>query len=253
MANPEFVPTLAIIGGTGLYQLEGLQSLGAQELKTRWGEPSSAIEFAQFNDLKLAFLARHGSNHTIPPHRVNYRANMWALKECGVSRVIAIAAVGGISEHLPPATVLIPDQIIDYTYGRSHTYFEGDLDEVTHVDFTEPYTDSLRQTLIESASKQSIKAVDGGVYAATQGPRLETAAEIQRLKRDGADIVGMTGMPEAVLAREIGLEYACCALVVNWAAGCAGTRKIDHDEMQGVIDQGMGQVRSILHGIFTDQ
>lgn len=253
MTTADTTASLAVIGGTGLYQLDGLTPLGSHSLQTRWGEPSSAIEFAQFENLKLAFLARHGASHNIPPHRVNYRANLWALRECGVRQVIAVAAVGGISEHLPPATVVIPDQLIDYTYGRSHTYFEDDLGQVTHVDFTQPYTDSLRQRLLESARKQSINAHDGGVYAATQGPRLETAAEIQRLKRDGADIVGMTGMPEAVLARELQLDYACCALVVNWAAGCAGTQTIDHDEMQGVIDAGMGQVRSILHGVFTDK
>ncbi len=242
---------LGIIGGTGLYQLEGMKRLGSSRLQTRWGEPSSEIMFAELGSTRVAFLARHGQQHTIPPHRVNYRANLWALKECGVSQVIAVAAVGGINKHTPPAAVVIPDQLIDYTYGRDHTYFEDNLDEVVHVDFTQPYTPSLRDRLLVAASKNGIAAVDGGVYAATQGPRLETAAEIQRMKQDGCDIVGMTGMPEAALARELGLEYACCALVVNWAAGCYGTDKIDHDEMFRVVEQGMAQVRTMLHTVLT--
>ena len=157
-----------------------------------------------------------------------------------------MAAVGGISDQMPPETLVIPDQLIDYTYGRKHTFFEDDLDQVTHIDFTEPYSRGLREQLITTAEKLSIKTQATGVYAATQGPRLETAAEIQRLKRDGADIVGMTGMPEAALARELGIEYACCALVVNWGAGCAGTTVIDHSEMQQIIDKGMQKVKLLL-------
>lgn len=244
-------PELGIIGGTGLYQLEDFTRVETLELQTRWGTPSSPIWISESAGRRVAFLARHGETHNIPPHKVNYRANLWALKECGVSQVIAVAAVGGISEHLPPATVVIPEQIIDYTYGREHTYFAEDLEAVTHIDFTEPYSASLRERLKAAASRESVEVIDGGVYAATQGPRLETAAEIQRLKRDGADIVGMTGMPEASLAREIELEYACCALVVNWAAGCAGTRQISHEQMFEVVEQGMGQIHRILSSLMS--
>lgn len=252
MTDQALTAELGIIGGTGLYELDGLEKLGASQLETRWGTPSSEIMFAELGSTRVAFLARHGQAHTIPPHRVNYRANLWALKECGVKQVIAVAAVGGINKHTPPAAVVIPDQVIDYTYGRDHTYFEDELDEVVHVDFTKPYTESLRERLMAAARQNGINAVDGGVYAATQGPRLETAAEIQRMKQDGCDIVGMTGMPEAVLARELGLDYACCALVVNWAAGCYGTDHIDHDEMFRVVDRGMQQVRAILQSLITE-
>ncbi len=245
MSEPSQID-LGIIGGTGIYQLDGFEPVEQLSLQTRWGVPSSPVWIAEKSGRRVAFLARHGEKHSIPPHRVNYRANLWALKECGVSQVIAVAAVGGISDHLPPATVIVPDQLIDYTYGREQTYFAEDLESVTHIDFTEPYSAELRQRLLEVAAAESVDIVDGGVYAATQGPRLETAAEVERLRRDGADIIGMTGMPEASLAREIELEYACCALVVNWAAGCAGTRKIDHDEMFQVVDQGMGQIHRIL-------
>lgn len=237
---------IAVIGGTGLYQLNGLEELSRLQLNTRWGKPSSEIIISRQAGRNIAFLARHGLQHNIPPHKVNYRANLWALKECGVKQIIAVAAVGGISENASPETLMVPDQLIDYTYGREHTYFADELDEVTHIDFTEPYTEVLRQHLLQSARKLDISCESQGVYAATQGPRLETAAEIARLKRDGAHIVGMTGMPEAALAREIGLEYACLSLVVNWAAGCAGTHLIDHTEMQGVIDKGMISLKSVL-------
>jgi len=242
MCDGNFSAEVAIIGGTGLYQLDGFEEIERRKLSTRWGDPSSEIILSKCENRSMLFLARHGLQHNIPPHKVNYRANLWALKECGVKKVIAVAAVGGITDKMPPETIVIPDQIIDYTYGRDHTYFDENLEQVTHIDFTEPYSSLLRTQLLNVAEN----ALDGGTYAATQGPRLESAAEIQKLKRDGADIVGMTGMPEAALAREIGIDYACCALVVNWAAGCAGTKSIEHDEMQKIVDKGMIQVKSIL-------
>ncbi|VAW58005.1 S-methyl-5'-thioinosine phosphorylase [hydrothermal vent metagenome] len=243
---------IAIIGGTGLYQLDGLEEIERSTLKTRWGPPSSEIIFLQYSDAKqghpatVAFIARHGLEHNIPPHQVNYRANLWALKACGVKVVIAVAAVGGITEKMSPQAIVIPDQILDYTYGRKQTFFDENPEAVTHIDFTWPYTRQLRERLLAAASKRSVVVVDGGVYAATQGPRLETAAEISRLKCDGADIVGMTGMPEAALARELQMQYACCALVVNWAAGRAGTVEISHDGMRAAVEQGMRQVKSLL-------
>jgi len=236
----------AIIGGTGLYQIEGLVELDRRRIETPWGEPSSDLIVAELSGKKVIFLTRHGLQHSIPPHKVNYRANLWALKESGVKDIIAVAAVGGISEAMLPETLVVPDQIIDYTYGRKHTYFEENLQSVTHIDFTEPYSEGIRQQLALSAKNLGLDMKLGGVYAATQGPRLETAAEIQRLKRDGADIVGMTGMPEAALARELGINYACCALVVNWAAGCAGTTSIEHNEMQLIVDKGMVKVKELL-------
>ena len=240
--NNNFEAEIAIIGGTGLYQLEGFEELERREFITRWGEPSSELILCQYKNKKVIFLTRHGSQHNIPPHKVNYRANLWALKECGVKEIIGVAAVGGITEKMLPETIIIPDQIIDYTYARKHTFFEDELEQVTHIDFTEPYSEKLRSRLLIASEN----AVNGGTYAAMQGPRLETAAEIKKLKMDGADIVGMTGMPEASLAREIELEYACVALSVNWAAGCAGTTKIDHKEMQAIVDKGMCAVKSVL-------
>ncbi len=242
MNRNNFAAEIAIIGGTGLYQLDGFENIEQRKLITRWGEPSSELTLSRFNNSPVIFLARHGLQHNIPPHKVNYRANLWALKECGVKKIIAVAAVGGISAKMSPETIVIPDQLIDYTYGRKHTYFADDLQQVTHIDFTEPYSARLRSQLLAAAEN----ALDGGTYAATQGPRLETAAEVKKLKQDGADIIGMTGMPEASLAREIDIEYACCALVVNWAAGCAGTTKIEHKEIQAIVDKGMLRVKSVL-------
>lgn len=240
--NNKFEAEIAIIGGTGLYKLAGFEEIERRKLLTQWGAPSSEIILCKNNNKSVLFLARHGLQHSIPPHKVNYRANLWALKECGVKQIISVAAVGGITDKMSPETVVIPNQIIDYTYGRKQTFFENNLEQVTHIDFTEPYAESLREKLL-SADKN---AINGATYAATQGPRLETAAEIKKLKQDGADIVGMTGMPEAALAREINIEYACCALVVNWAAGCAGTTKIEHSEMQKIVDKGMEKVEGVL-------
>src|SRR5206468_6028728 len=166
----------------------------------------------------VIFLARHGDAHTIPPHDVNYRANLWALKEQGAREVVSVVSVGGIRKTLGPGKIVVPHQIIDCTWGRAHTYFDSGA-QVRHIDFTEPYTGALRARLLGAAKKIGEKVIDGAVYAATQGPRLETAAEIDRLEKEGADIVGMTGMPEASLAREIDLAYAAVAAVVNHAAG----------------------------------
>ncbi len=210
---------IAIIGGTGLANLPGLDITRREVIVTPWGEPSGPVMHGVLNGRDVTFLARHGYGHTIPPHKVNYRANIWALRSLGVKRIVAVAAVGGIRADMAPGNIAIPEQIIDYTYGRRHTFFETDLEEVTHVDFTEPYCTECRGILVDSARAAGLDAIEGGTYGAMQGPRLETAAEINRLERDGCDMVGMTGMPEAVLARELDLSYACCAVIANWAAG----------------------------------
>ena len=236
---------LGIIGGTGLTELEGLQIVGEEMPDTPWGAPSAPLVFGELGEHRVVFLARHGHPHRIPPHQVNYRANLWALKEAGVRQIVGVNAVGGIHPAMGPAHVVVPHQVIDYTWGRAHTYFEGDLDHVTHIDFTHPYHEGLRQAMLKVADELELACSDFGVYGATQGPRLETAAEIARMERDGCDLVGMTGMPEAALAAELELEYACLGLVVNWAAG-----KTDHiitmEEIQQAIDAGMSSVRSIL-------
>jgi 5'-methylthioinosine phosphorylase len=176
---------------------------------------------------------------------VNYRANMWALKHAGVTRVIAICSVGGIRSDIGPATLTIPDQIIDYTWSRGHTFYEKDLKHVTHIDFTQPYCEDMRQALIAGAARAGIDVIVGGTYGATQGPRLESAAEIDRMERDGCDMVGMTGMPEVALAREIDLCYAACAVCANHAAG-RGEGTIDMAQIESVLKDSMVQVRSLL-------
>lgn len=214
---------LAVIGGTGLYRLAGLQDATAQQPATRYGEPSGPVRIGTLHGRRVAFLARHGEGHSVPPHRINYRANLAALKQLGARQVLALNTVGGIGERFGPRVLACPDQIIDYTWGRISTLCEEPGTEVLHVDFGDPYTPALRARVLAAAHAAGVEMVDGGCYGATQGPRLETKAEIARMRRDGCDLVGMTGMPEAALARELGLGYACIAIVANWAAGCGGT------------------------------
>jgi 5'-methylthioadenosine phosphorylase len=238
---------LGIIGGTGLTQLANLEVARRHVARTPYGEPSGALTFGKLNGSDVVFLARHGYGHTIPPHAVNYRANIFALHAEGVTTVVSVASVGGIRADLKPGTLAIPAQILDYTHGRKHTFFDGPDQPVTHVDFTRPYDATLRARLINAAARASQAVVDGGVYATTQGPRLETAAEIDRLERDGADMVGMTGMPEAGLAREIGLPYAALAVVVNWAAGRGESAEAIHlEQINAVLKSAMVRVRGLL-------
>ena len=244
---------LGIIGGTGLTQLANLEITHRKVARTPWGEPSGALTFGQICDQEVIFLARHGYGHTIPPHEVNYRANLWALKDHGVDRVVSVATVGGIHPELIPGTLVIPDQIIDYTHGRAATYMVQSDKPVTHVDFTIPYCEAMRAALLQAADSNGLRLRDGGVYGAVQGPRLETAAEINRMERDGADMVGMTGMPEAYLARELGLCYATVGVVVNYAAGRGlSVDSIQMDEIQAVLGEVMLQVRRLLEQLVTN-
>lgn len=210
---------LAVIGGSGLTEMPDLQRVERRTWPTPYGEPSAPLTFGTLGGREVVFLARHGDTHAIPPHQINYRANVWALKACGADAIVSVATVGGIRADLQPGDLVIPDQILDYTWGRQSTFFEAPACAVTHVDFSEPYDHPLRRRLLTAAQTLGLACRDSAVYAATQGPRLETAAEINRLERDGADVVGMTGMPEAVLAREQALPYAAIAVVVNPAAG----------------------------------
>lgn len=240
----------AIIGGTGLSQLHGLEITGHKKIQTPYGEPSADYVLGRVNEKKVAFLTRHGNPHTIPPHKINYRANIWGLKELGIEKIIAVAAVGGISEEMHAGRIAVPDQVIDYTYGRSHTFFEDDLDQVSHIDFTDPYNEPLRAMLITAAKESGINICANGVYGATQGPRLETAAEIARMERDGCDLVGMTGMPEASLARELDMDYAACAVVANRAAGKTKDL-ITMEEIVQNLSGGMRDVSKIIERILT--
>jgi 5'-methylthioinosine phosphorylase len=238
---------IAIIGGSGLAKLANLQITHRQIVRTPYGEPSGPLTFGRIGEGEVVFLARHGYGHTLAPHEINYRANVWALQAKGVTRVISVCTVGGITPELTAGTIAIPDQIIDYTWGRPSTYFEGAEQPVTHIDFTYPYTEQVRVMAIEAAREVGIAVVQGGTYAAVQGPRLETKAEIDRLERDGATMVGMTGMPEAALARELQLEYATLAVVVNPAAGRgASARAIALDDIGRVIEESMAKVRMIV-------
>ena len=238
---------LAIVGGSGLAQLSNLEVARREVMRTPYGEPSGALTFGSIDGHAVVFLARHGYGHTLPPHRVNYRANIWALHAQGVKNVVSIASVGGISANLTPGMLVVPDQIIDYTHGRAGTFFTGADSGVQHVDFTLPYCQALRAACLDAGRQAGEFLRDGGVYAATQGPRLETAAEINRLERDGADMVGMTGMPEAALARELGLCYAAIAIVANHAAGRGGSRTgIRVGEIAAVLEQATERVRAVL-------
>lgn len=211
--------TLAIIGGSGLDQLGALVASREHRVSTIYGVPSAALLEGTLDGTPVIFLPRHGPTHAFPPHCINYRANIAALREFGVHEVLAVTTVGGIAPDAGPGAIVIPDQIIDYTYGRDHTFYDGSDGKLEHLEFGSPYSEDLRASLIAAADPLGLAVVSVGVYGATQGPRLESAAEIARLARDGCTIVGMTGMPEAALARESGLAYANCALVVNWAAG----------------------------------
>lgn len=242
---------LAVIGGTGLYQFPGLVVRERVRPDTPFGAPSGDIVLGDLGGQAVAFLARHGESHTIAPHRVNYRANVHALQALGARRVVGVNAVGGIRADMGPKVVVIPDQIIDYTHGRFTSFCDVDGAKVEHIDFSEPYTASLRRDLLAAAARAGVAVVDGGCYGATQGPRLETRAEIARMKRDGADLVGMTGMPEAALARELGLEYACIALVANWAAGCGDEAEISLDEIFANLAECTAQVPRILGALLA--
>jgi 5'-methylthioinosine phosphorylase len=240
---------LAIIGGTGLTRLSTLAVKHREVIRTPYGEPSAALIFGELAGHRAIFLARHGQGHTIPPHRVNYRANLWALKEQGASAVLAVASVGGIRDVMPGDLVL-PHQLIDYTAGRAHTFFDGGDQQVVHADFTHPYSERLRALCLAGARGGKIALRDGGVYGAVSGPRLETAAEIDRMDRDGATMVGMTGMPETGLARELGIDYASVCVVVNHAAGRGDSvGHVSMEKIANVLESAMDQVRALIQHI----
>ncbi len=236
---------LAIIGGTGLTQLSDLTIIKHDKLTTPYGSPSADFITGELNRKEVIFLARHGNPHTLAPHKINYRANIWGLKQLGVEQIVAVAAVGGITEKMFPAHIVIPDQLIDYSHDRKQTFFEDENYPVTHIDFTYPYSPRLRSSLITAAANANINISPAGTYGCTQGPRLETAAEIKRMERDGCHLVGMTAMPEAALAKELGIEYAAVSVVANWAAGkTAG--EITMTEIEQHLHAGMANTAELL-------
>lgn len=242
---------LAIIGGTGVYKLAVLEATGSHLPQTPYGLPSGPVRVGEFAGRRVAFLARHGEGHSVPPHRINYRANLAALQRVGATRVLALNTVGGITEAFGPRVLACPDQLIDYTWGRVSTFCEEEGSEVLHVDFGEPYTPSWRKAVLAAAGRAGVGLVAHGCYGATQGPRLETKAEIARMRRDGCDLVGMTGMPEAGLARELGLEYACLAIVANWAAGCGDATEITMAEVLANVDAASAGIAPLLRELLA--
>lgn len=242
------MPRLAIIGGSGFAAMQGLKILSYEQPETPYGPPSAPVIRGRLGDLELLFLPRHGTDHSIPPHKIDYRANIWALNACGAERIIGLAATGGIGSAVGPGVLAVPSQIIDYTYGRAHSFHDGDEGGIVHIDFTHPYCEDLRRALLGAAKHAEVDILDGGTYGATQGPRLETAAEVVRLERDGCDLVGMTGMPEAALAKELGLCYACFAFVVNWAAGKA-KGEIRMDEIEANIAACSTRIQRVLSAL----
>lgn len=241
---------LGLIGGTGLAEIEHFVVERSFECETEYGPLSSPIleGFFEGSEQRYCFLSRHGRPHALAPHLINYRANVAALASMDVSGIIAVNAVGGISAAMTTASLCVPDQIIDYTWGRASTYYDGELNELRHIDFTEPYDQTLRERLLGAATAQGIALHDGGTYACTQGPRLESAAEIRRLERDACDVVGMTGMPEAALARELDLPYCSLAVVVNRAAG-KSAETITLADIQRVLEQSLGTVSQLLRAL----
>ncbi|HET6603778.1 MAG TPA: S-methyl-5'-thioinosine phosphorylase [Xanthomonadaceae bacterium] len=241
---------LAVIGGTGLYRLAGFQDVRSHEAGTPYGEPSGAVRVGTLHGHGIAFLARHGEEHTIAPHRVNYRANLHVLHALGARRVLAVNAVGGITVQMAPRALALPNQLIDYTSGRVSSFSDAPGVKVEHIDFSEPYSPGLRSQVLAASVAAGVEVVDGGVYGATQGPRLETCAEIARMRRDGCDLVGMTGMPEAALARETGMEYAALCLVANWAAGCdASAHRITMEEVFANLEAATAKVPPLLRAL----
>jgi 5'-deoxy-5'-methylthioadenosine phosphorylase len=241
--------TVAIIGGSGLTNLKNLRITRREVVRTPYGEPSAPMVYGELAGREVVFVPRHGPGHTIPPHEVNYRANLWAIRQTGVNRVIAVNAVGGVSgDYLDSGMLVLPDQIVDYTWGRAHTFFGSEHKQVTHVDFSYPYCEELRRSLAEAARQAGLAMKERGTYGATQGPRFESAAEIRRLERDGCDIVGMTGMPETGLARELELCYASVAVVVNPAAGKA-KGEISLKEIERHLEAGTTRVRRLLENV----
>ena len=236
-----------ILGGSGLTSFAELEIDRREVVRTPWGEPSGPVTIGRIDNVPVAFLPRHGHGHTIPPHAINYRANIHALKSIGAEGVIAVASVGGIRDDMQPGTIALLDQMLDYTWGREPTFFDGPDRPVTHIDFTLPYDPVLRARMLAVAKKVGHRIVDGGCYACMQGPRLETAAEINRVERDGADVVGMTLMPEAALARELELPYAALGVVVNHAAGRGDSKlAISTTEIVRTLEVAMNNVRALI-------
>ena len=236
---------LAIIGGSGLDSLEGITDKQEHKINTAYGSHSSPLESGRYNGAEIVFLPRHGGGHKLAPHKINYRANLAALSRLGVKHIVAVNAVGSISPSMPPGSMVIPDQVIDYTYGREHTRYDDGIN-LDHIDFTVPFCPDISTKLLLAFRRQKLPVINGGVYGCTQGPRLETAAEVERMRRDGCDLIGMTLMPEASLAREFGIDYASVCLVANWCAGVSSDEALSIDAIMETIHNNVNQLKKGL-------
>lgn len=242
---------LAVIGGSGLYALPKFQLIETRDVETPYGATSGPVRIGTLHGKIVAFLARHGEGHSLPPHRVNYRANLFALNTLKPASVLAINTTGGITPACPPRALVLPDQVIDYTHGRESTFWDG-AGKMLHAEFGDPYSARLRNALLEAGRKASVDLVDGGTYGATQGPRFESRAEIARMRRDGCDLVGMTGMPEATLARELGMDYACLSPVANWAAGAGDDMPISLEEVFANLAEANAKLPPLLQALLAE-
>ena len=247
---------LAIIGGSLLKEISGLEKITEERIRTPFGLPSDNFISGEIDDFEVVFFNRHGFSHHIAPHQINYKANMFVLKILDITHIISIAAVGGITEKMSPMKWVVPDQIIDYTHGRVHTYNDGNDKEVQHIDFSYPFDEVLSARIIEAIEMESCDPESKATYGVTQGPRLETVAEIRRMENDGCDIVGMTAMPEAAFARELEMKYATLSLVVNWAAGKGGVEGsipvlVSMDEIKQRISEGNKTTEKIIHNVVS--
>jgi len=242
------MPEFGVIAGSGIYTIPELEIIDSVKVSSPYGEPSDHYRIGRLSGREIAFLPRHGSLHHIPPHRINYRANIWGFRELGVKRIISVGATGGISREMKPGCIVVLDQIIDRTSGRAGTFY--DENEVVHIDFTEPFCPALRNALLASAAQSGIAVLEKGTYVAVNGPRLETAAEIREFSSIGADVVGMTGMPEAALARELEICFAGLSVVTNVAAGIAEAR-LTTAEVVDAMKASETQIKALLITLFS--
>lgn len=243
------MPRIGLIGGSGLDRWGN--DARRETVTTPYGEPSAALQTFVVGDGALVFLPRHGDDHDIAPHRINYRANIHALVEAGVDAILAVNAVGSLDRNLAPGSLVLPDQLIDYTWGRAQSFLDGDLEALDHVEFAEPFSGHWRALLLRAAQSLGVALRDGGCVAVTQGPRLETAAEVRKLARDGCDLVGMTTMPEAALARERGVPYVTLAAVANLGAGLEET-PITMEAIEAALAQALAAVPPLVQALLRE-
>jgi 5'-deoxy-5'-methylthioadenosine phosphorylase len=238
----------AVIGGTQFVSLPNLENIRKERVSTPFGETSSVLSIGSVGDREIIFLPRHGNPHALAPHKINYRANLWALKKMGVTEILSVATCGGIGEKFGASVLAIPDQIIDYTFGRENTYHDGsDGEPVRHIDFTRPYSGAVRQRILKAARDAGEVVEDGGCYGCSNGPRLETAAEVSRMAQDGCSLVGQTGMPEAALARELDIGYAAICPIVNPAAGLSDSKhEINREELTRIRASAFKRIARIV-------